>query len=339
MARMARVAIDARLTRQMSVGMKAYTQALLDRRSLLSPEIELVPCGHGENFSVAEQLQLPLEIARSRAELVHYPTQYLPLVRPVPYILTIHDLIHCRFAEFYEAKVAWYYRTVVAPAARRAERIIVGDDRSIEDCERYLGVDAARIRVVPLGIEPSFLEPVLSPSVERPYLFYAGNHREHKDLPTLLAAWAALPEGAEYDLLVTGADDFGELHQRYERFGRRLIACGDIDEATLRRTYAGASALVHPALWEGFGLTMLEAMAIGTPVIACRDAVPKPLAAAAVTFAPRDVSAVTRAIESLRGEPERWKERVAAGRRAASELTWDRFARRIAAVYAEVLTP
>ena len=337
MARMARVAIDARLTRQMSVGMKAYTQALLDRRALLAPEIELIPCGHGENFSVAEQLLLPLEIARSHARLVHYPTQYLPLLRPVPYILTIHDLIHCRFAEFYEAKVAWYYRAVVAPAARGARRILVGDERSIEDCERFLGVDAAVVRVVPLGVERAFLEPVDAPQVARPYLFYAGNHREHKDLPTLLAAWAALPAGIEYDLVVTGADDIGDLRARYERYGRRLIALGELDEATLRRSYAGASALVHPALWEGFGLTMLEAMAVGTPVIACCDAVPHPLAAAAVTFAPRDVAAVARAIESLRAEPEAWAARVAAGRRAAEELTWDRLVRRIAAVYAEVL--
>ncbi len=336
---MARVAIDARLTRQMSVGMKAYTQALLDRRALLAPDIELIPCGSGENFSISEQVALPLQIARSKARLVHYPTQYLPLFRPVPYVLTIHDLIHCRFAEFYEAKVAWYYRAVVAPAARRAQRIIVGDERSIDDCERFLGVDGALVRVVPLGIERAFLEPLEAPRVERPYLFYAGNHREHKDLPTLLAAWAALPEGVGYDLVVTGADDFGELRTRYERYGRRLRALGDIDEATLRRTYAGATALVHPALWEGFGLTMLEAMAMRTPVIACSDSVPGPLSAAAATFAPRDVAALTRAIESLRSEPELWAGRVAAGRRAAEELTWDRFARRIAAVYAEVLAP
>ena len=334
---MARVALDARLTRQMSVGMKAYTQALLDRRDLLAPDIELVPCGHGENFGAAEQIALPLEIARSGARLVHYPTQYLPLVRTLPYVLTIHDLIHCRFAEFYEAKVAWYYRTVVAPAARRAQRIIVGDERSIEDCERYLGVDAVRVRVVPLGIDPAYLESIDVPAPERPYLFYAGNHREHKDLPTLLAAWSALPECERYDLVVTGEDDFGELHARYERFGRRLIALGDIDDLTLRRSYAAASALVHPALWEGFGLTMLEAMAIGTPVIACRDAVPAPLAEAAVVFAPRDVAAVTHAIESLSSEPSAWAARVALGRHAARELTWDRFARRIAAVYAEVL--
>ncbi|MGC8485062.1 MAG: glycosyltransferase family 4 protein [Candidatus Baltobacteraceae bacterium] len=336
---MARVAIDARLTRQMSVGMKAYTQALLDRRALLAPEIELIPCGRGENFSIAEQLLLPLEIARAKAQVVHYPTQYLPLFRPVPYVLTIHDLIHCRFAEFYEAKVAWYYRTVVAPAARGARRIIVGDDRSVEDCERYLGVDGAIVRVVPLGVERAFLEPLDAPQVDRPYLFYAGNHREHKDLPTLLAAWAALPESVGYDLVVTGADDFGDLRAGYERYGRRLLALGDIDEATLRRTYAGATALVHPALWEGFGLTMLEAMAMRTPVIACRDSVPGPLSAAAATFAPRDVPALTRAIESLRNEPELWAARVAAGRRAAEELTWDRFARRIAAVYAEVVAP
>ena len=335
---MARVGIDARLTRQMSVGMKHYTRELLARAALLRPEVELLPCGSGENFSLAEQVGLPLAFARARVRLVHYPTQYLPLFRPIPYVLTIHDLIHCRFAELYEAKVAWYYRMVVAPAARAAKRIIVGDERNIEDCERYLGVDARMIRVVPLGVGAAFLAPVICATQRAPYLFYAGNHREHKDLPTLLEAWSSLEQAFHFDLLLTGDADASIDRERYERYGRRLIFVGDLNEEDLIECYTGATALVHPALWEGFGLTMLEAMALGTPVVACSDAIARPLAAAAFTFPPRDAAALRAAIERVASDPTEREERVRAGRAAAMELTWDRFAYRIAAVYAEVLS-
>jgi alpha-1,3-rhamnosyl/mannosyltransferase len=115
------------------------------------------------------------------------------------------------------------------------------------------------------------------------------------------------------------------------------VALGDLEEDELIGLYRRAAALVHPALCEGFGLPLLEAMAAGCPVIACRDAVPSVLAASTLTFAPRDAGGLRAHIEEvLRNEGLRAR-LVNEGTMLARTWSWDRCARSTADVYAELL--
>lgn len=125
--------------------------------------------------------------------------------------------------------------------------------------------------------------------------------------------------------------------QRRSGPGRAIEALGDLTTERLATYYGGAAALVQPALREGFGLPILEAMSVGCAVVACEDAVPRPLAPAALTFAPQDVRGLEALLEGLLGDPERRRRAIEQGRQAARELTWDRCARATADVYREVL--
>lgn len=333
---MKRVALDARLTRQMSVGMKAYAVELTARLPRVAPDLEFVAFREGGNFGWDEQVRLPLAIRRARADLTHYLSLYTPALPPKPYVVTIHDLIHLRFPEYFKSKVGPYYRTVVRLACARAARVITDDERTIGDLRRFLGVDPGRVRVVPLGADDRYFAPVEPYAARRPYVLYAGNHRPHKDLRTLFEAWAGLPQDVALDLYVTGADDFGDT-RHYARAEGRIVALGDVPVDLLASYYAGARALVHPALCEGFGLPMLEAMATGCPVIACEDAIPGILRDVALEFAPRDVQGARAAmLRVLRDEALR--SRLSAQARArAQTLTWDRCAAATAQVYREIL--
>ena len=334
---MTTVALDARLTRQMSVGMQAYSRELRARLPLAAPELDFVAFDQGANFSIAEQVQLPLAIRRSGAALTHYFSQYTPLAPPMPYVVTIHDLIHLRFPQYFKKKVGPYYRLVAGPVARRAARVITDDERTIGDLQRFLRVDARKIRVIPLGVDEAYAQPVEPYRAEAPYILYAGNHREHKDLPTLFEAWRRLPEDCACDLYLTGPDDFNGALCAYQTTRAQIVVLGDVPARKLAALYAGARAYVHPALCEGFGFPMLEAMAAGTPVIACQDAVPRVLESAALLFGPRDASMLLNAlVRVLRDEGLRTA-LVNEGREVARGLTWERCARSTAAVYREVL--
>lgn len=332
-----KVALDARLTRQMSVGMKAYARELAARLPVVAPDIEFALFSEGGNFGWSEQVRLPAAIRQERPDLTHYLSLYTPLFAPRPYVLTIHDLIHLRFPEYFKAKVGPYYRTHVRFVCSRARLVITDDERTVADLRRFLGVDPARVRVVPLGVDDVFLQPHEPYRPPRPYVFYAGNHRAHKDLPTLFEAWSGLPAETALDVYVTGEDDFGELRQRYRRANGRIVAVGDVSAEQLAAYYAGARALVHPALCEGFGLPMLEAMASGCPVIACEDAVPGVLRSAALTFAPRDAAGARAALERVLSDEGLRSALVNQGQTAARSLTWDRCAMRTAEIYREVL--
>jgi len=276
---------------------------------------------------------LPWRLRRARPRLVHFLSVYAPLLAPRPYVVTIHDLIHLRYPEYFKRSVGPYYATVVRAVCAGAARVITDDGQTVPDLERFLGVRPAKIRVIPLGVDDAYLAAAEAEPAPRPYFLYVGNHRPHKDLPTLFAAWESLDPALEVDLYLTGPDDLAPAPARPKRALGSLRFLGDVSVERLRRLYAGALALVHPSLCEGFGLPLLEAATVGTRVIACSGAIPDPLRPYVDAFAPHDVSALAGLLANAAAKPASRQE----AQRFARTQTWDRCAERTAEVYREVL--
>jgi glycosyltransferase involved in cell wall biosynthesis len=329
------VALDARITPRMSVGMRAYVHALVEGLPRVAPDIRLHAVGRGMNFGIAEQFGLPAEIARIKPALTHYPTVFVPLRRRKPYVAMVHDLIHLQFPQYFSKLTAVFYELIGIPMLRDATMLLMSDERTVTACETYLNVPRERCRIVPLGYDPALLEPAAPHVAPRPYVLYAGNHRPHKNLDTLYQAWTELPEALELDIVVTGDRD-ARAHVRYRRRNGELRFAGSLTAAELAAYYRGAAAYVHPALAEGFGLPMLEAMVLGTPVIASASAVPSIVAPYAVTFAPHDALALRAALTDVAVNPALQRRLAAEGSVALRAYTWDRFAAATAAVYREV---
>jgi glycosyltransferase involved in cell wall biosynthesis len=325
------VALDVRETSHLSAGMLAYVRALRSLLPVVAPDLQVVPVGRGDNFDLAEQVALPLALARLRPRLAHLPTPFVPRVIPVPYVVTVHDLIDLEFPQYAKRKVAPYWRFVVAPVLRGARAVITDDERTVELLVHYTGVPRTRVRVIPLGVDaPDPLPPPLRR--DRPYLFYAGNQRPHKDLPTLLRAWGAL--ATPVDLVVTGPEN--AALRALARPDAELVFAGTLDEATLWSYHRGAAAYVHPALREGFGLPLLEALRVGTPVVAAQSAVPVVLAEAVVTFPAGDDAALAAALARVLADSGA-RERVAAARERTAAFTWARTVSQTAALYRELV--
>jgi len=339
------VAFDLPRMRHMSVGMMAYAEELVARLPRIAPDLGFATFVRATHLDANEQIVLPLRLARARPRLVHHLSVYAPIVGFAPTIVTIHDLIHLRFPEMFKNRVGPYYATVVRALCRRAARVITDDERTIEDLERFLGVPASKVAVIPLGVDDRFLAAAAAAAgavgvdiaaeqrSAAPYFLFVGNHRTHKDIATLLAAWSSLPEHYHVDVRLTGIDDLGPGASRPERSRGKITFVGHVDTPKLVGLYAGALALVHPALCEGFGLPLVEAAAMGTPVIACRDAIPGAIKDRTAIFEPRDVAgARAHMIAVLDGRVPR-----GAAQSIARNLTWDRCAERTAEVYRSVL--
>lgn len=333
---MKRIGFDARVGRRVSVGMATYIGEIVARMPRVAPEFSYRVYDKGGNFGFAEQIGMPLRMRRDRIDLTHYLAHYVPYLAGGRFVFTIHDLIHLRFERYFRAYIGPYYRTVVKKACRNAARIITSDRRTIADLVHYYDVDPAKIAVIPLAARDRFFTPVEPFSAERPYILNVGNHREHKDIPTLLSAWSALPADLEVDLYLTGADDFGGALQRLSTPRRRAIALGDVSDDELAAYYAGARALVHPALLEGFGLPFVEAMVVGCPVIATTESIPEPLAPVSLQFEPRDAEAASAQIERILRDETLRRDLLERGREVARSLTWERTAQATAEVYRSV---
>ena len=328
------VALDVRETSHTSAGMRAYVRALRTWLPQVAPGLTLAEFGSGDNFDLAEQVGIPLALVRMGPRLVHFPTPYVPRVVTAPHIVTVHDLIDLEFPQYAKKKVGPYLRGVVGPVLRSARAVITDDGVTVELLQRYLQVDPKRVRVVPLGVDAP--EPLPEPVVRaRPYVFYAGNHRPHKDLRTLVAAWASLSRDLAVDLVMTGTADGS--YAPTPRANGELVLLGDCSTGDVWRFHRGAAAYVHPALREGFGLPMLEALRVGTPVIAAEPAVPEPLRPFVHRFPAGDRDALRALMERVLRDPGGFTSSAQAARDATASLTWERTATLTAGVYRELL--
>jgi glycosyltransferase involved in cell wall biosynthesis len=327
------VALDVPRTRQMSAGMQAYAGELAARLPRVAPDLRFAALTRTQSLTLGEQVLLPWRLRRAHPRLVHFLSVYAPLLAPRPYAITIHDLIHLRFPEYFKRSVGPYYASVVRAVCAGAARVITDDARTVADLERFLGIRSEKVRVIPLGVGDAFLTDAEPERAPRPYFLYVGNHRPHKDLPTLFAAWEALEPQLDVDLYLTGPDDLPPALRRPQRAAGSLRFLGGVSVERLCNLYAGTLALVHPSLCEGFGLPLLEAASVGARVIACADAIPAVLRPYVEAFAPRDVRALTALMAAA------LTNQVPPGeaKRFARTQTWDRCAERTAEVYREIL--
>jgi glycosyltransferase involved in cell wall biosynthesis len=325
---MIRVVLATSVTPRASVGMRQYASALHERLPRVAPDLAVIAVD-------APLAALPFALQAARPQLVHLPYLENPPLIPRPYTAMVHDLIHLRFPEFFGRGTALYWRFVAAPIYRGAARVLVSDPRVADDCVNLLGIPRARIRVVPLGYDDAILEAEPC-RTELPYLFYAGNHRPHKGLDTLYAAWRDLPQEIAVDLVLTGPDE-PQIRARFRRARGAISFVGDLDREALASRYRGALAYVQPSLAEGFGIPSLEATVAGTPVIATSTSIPAIVARYAAMFAPGDVAALAGLLTQVSRDPQAARQAAAEGAVALRAYTWDRFAVSTAAVFREVL--
>jgi glycosyltransferase involved in cell wall biosynthesis len=271
---------------------------------------------------VWEQFGLPHALRRQRAALVHAPNCFLPLRRPCPGVVTIHDLAFECYPEDFSRRTGAKYRFFAPRAARSAERVICVSRFTADDVVTRYGIDEAKVRVVPNAPALAAGDSAPPPG---PYVLAVGDLRAKKNLGRLVAAWQR--SGVPHRLVLAGLGTM-EVPPGVE-------LTGYVDDARLDALMRGADLLVHPSLYEGFGLVVLEAMTRGTPVAAARaTALPETAGDAAVLFDPFDVDDIAQAI--VRALDER-DELAARGRARAAAFSWDATARATAAVYQELL--
>jgi glycosyltransferase involved in cell wall biosynthesis len=271
-----------------------------------------------------EQVALPRALRREGAALVHATNCFLPLRRPCPGVVTIHDLAFEDHRADFARTTGAKYRYFAPRAARGAERVICVSDFTAGDVMRRYGVDANRIRVVPNA--PSLpIGSAPAPDGE-PYLLAVGDLRAKKNLERLVEAWSML--GSGHRLVLAGLGELNGVPAAVETVGY-------VDDERLDALMRGADVLVHPSLYEGFGLVVLEAMARGVPVAAAdATALPETGGDAAVYFDPLDAAAIARGIqEALQARDDL----AARGRARAAQFSWRRTADETAAVYRELL--
>ena len=285
-----------------------------------------------------EQVGLPRALRRRSASLVHAPNCFLPLVRPCPGVVTVHDLAFEAFPDDFAPRTRWKYATFVPRCAASAERVIVPSTFTRDDLVHRYGIAPSKIHVIPEA--PALPTPGEGQSPDK-----RGGRPISGEGQSLDKRGGTVPRqtwrGGPFVLAVgdvRGKKNLGVAEEAARRLGIDLVVVGMgsplgyVGDEELDALMRDAACLVHPSLYEGFGLVILEAMARGTPV-ACADAtaLPETAGGAAELFDPHDPADCARAIErAIAAGGDRGKAR-------AAEFSWERTAALTREVYEELL--
>src|SRR6266852_1154556 len=324
-----------------------------DREALstLGRNFRTVPETAG-NYSVAEQVKIPLVLKRERVTLFHAPHYVLPPLVRCRSVVTIYDCIHLMFPQYLPNRLALTYaRASIRLAARRATRVLTVSESSKRDILRFVDVAADKIDVIynaydeRFGVEPREEDVIRVREryqLHDEFVLYAGNVKPHKNLERLIDAFDLVRKrGLEHLKLVLIGDDISKytalrraVHQhqlhKYVRF------LGYLPEETLAVMYRLAGVFVFPSLYEGFGLPPLEAMASGTPVVTSNaSSLPEVAGDAALLVDPYRPEAIADGIERVLCDETLRRDLRAQGLARARQFSWEQSVRRIREIYSE----
>ena len=242
----------------------------------------------------------------------------------------VHDLVPLRFPEWVQPRTRRMHRAKYANAARTCDVIFTNSEFTKRDVSELLRFPAERVRVAPPGIDARFRPGGERADLGRPYALTVATLEPRKNLGTLIDAHRML--GSELALAVVGAEGWGD---RPELEGPNVVRLGFVDDGELARLYRGASVVVYPSRFEGFGMPVVEAMACGVPVVAsAHPSLDEASGDAAVRADPDCAEALAAAIERALANREGL---VPVGLAHAARFTWQRCGRVYLEGFSEML--
>jgi glycosyltransferase involved in cell wall biosynthesis len=253
----------------------------------------------------------------------------------------IYDVGFIKFPETVQPKNQKYLSRYIKRWVSRADKIITITSQVKDEIEKELDLPYAKLAVVYCGVDLSIFYKRNVTEIEatkekygvyfKDYLLFVGNIEPRKNLVNLLDAYEKLPAALQekYGLVIVGGDGWldGEFNRRLmsiQQSGKKVIKINKyVKTEDLPALYSGATILVHPAIYEGFGITTLEAMACETPVAASDiPAIREIIQEAAFYFDPLDASSLSAAITKGVTDHQAIATHVRDGKKRAEELTW-----------------
>jgi glycosyltransferase involved in cell wall biosynthesis len=362
-----RIGIDARLVYYRQAGISQYTLRLLEEFATLDQDDEFIILQsrkdksrlvNQHNFHKRsiwtpphhrlEQLLLPLEIATKDLDVLHSPDFIPPFKRSCKSVITIHDLNFLLYPHFLTPESARYYGQI-DQAVRNCDHIIAVSESTKRDIIRLTGAAEHKITVVYEAANPIY-RPVRDEQFLRQvkarlglpdeFILFVSTIEPRKNVPTLLAAYKQLLDNYHIEVKLVLAGEKGwladEVFALVEKLNLReqVLFLGHVTPQDLLGLYNAACLLVHPAFYEGFGLTPLEAMACGTPVVVSNtSSLPEVVGDAALLVEPTDVDGMTVAMWRLLSDEALRQQMVDKGLKRARMFSWKKAALETLGIY------
>jgi len=375
---MAKIGIDAsRANRERKTGTEWYSYYLtqylkgyllpgmtyrLYSKEALRGGLEILPEGWESRVlawapkRLWNQLRLSWELWKDPVDLFFQPTHTLPLFRSRRTVATLHDIGFERMPQLYGKAELRYHRHSAKLAVRRADRLLTVSEFSKSELVEVYGLDEGRVTVTHLGVDRARYRPDLPQAerdavlrdyrLSRPYFLYVGRLEEKKNIVNLIHAFSIFKGwrgvGDPVKLFMAGTPGFGFERIKAEIAARKMeehvVMPGYVPEAVMPALMKEADALTFPTWYEGFGLPIVQAQAVGTPVITSnRTSMPEVAGDGAILVRPDAPEEIAHAMKEIASGSSTREHLIEKGLRNVERFTWESTAEKTMNAMLEVL--
>ena len=249
-------------------------------------------------------------------------------------ITTVHDVSFLRFPESFPKKIIDVHKRRLYWVKKECDLVIADSASTKKDLVDFLGFDEKKIRVINLGVSKKFKIRRDENRIKKDYILSVGTLEPRKNLKSVIAAFAQL-KLTKTKLVLVGKKGWGE---EIKSLNQNIVFTGFVPEEVLSGLYGGAKCFVYPSLYEGFGLPVLEAMAMGCPVVCSNtSSLPEIAGNAAILVNPTDVNEIAKAIKTILENKNISSQLKEKGLNQAKQFTWEKTARETLEIYKEIV--
>jgi glycosyltransferase involved in cell wall biosynthesis len=329
--------------------------------SFQSDNVTVVRCRllfNNKLFRIAwEQMVFPFLLKRYKIDLVHSFSHTGLIFPPCRALMVIYDMQHYRYPKNFSLPLRLYLKLMMQITASQSDRIMTISDHSRNDIVKFLGLPAEKIDVVygssrfsdktatiaPAGDNESEKSRVrMKYSLDGRYILSVASTLPHKNLDGLIRAYALMAENTTGHLVLVGLHlkSLNAIRKTIKAVGlseQKIKLLGYVPDEDLPTLYAMADFFVFPSFFEGFGLPLLEAMALGCPLIASMSgSIPEVAGDAALYIDPYNIQDIADKMTGLIHNENLRKLLIQKGQERLKFFSWDKSAGKVLKIYENI---
>jgi len=302
------------------------------------------------------QIYLPIFLIFHKVDLVHFTKSQASLVPGVKCILTIFDMTTLLYPEQFSLFSVWYWRYIQKYMVSRVDAIVTISNDAAKDIIRILGVDEQKVHTIPLAsqfedikeVDINFINQVIETrKLPEEFLLYVGLLAKKKNLDTIVKAIRLLKDQGRVipKLLLVGPlyldSDASAIIDTVHELGLddEVLYFGEVEREELKIIFEHTICLLQPSVHEGFGLTALEALTLGVPVIASNaGSLPEIISDSGLLINNyTSPEAWADAIWLISNDEDLKFKMINAGKKVARRFSWENSAQKLILLYSKVL--
>lgn len=307
------------------------------------------------------QIFLPLRLYQKKLmgqniDVFFSPAHYSPRFCPWPLVVTIHDLSYIYYPNDFLKKDLYKLKSWTLDSVKKAKKIITVSKTTKKDVIKNYQVEDNKVEVIYNGYEKKLSHPGGSPSgvcevlprgekLHRDYILYVGTLQSRKNIPALIKAFACFKvDYPEFKLVIAGKKGwlFTEIFNEVERLNLKndVVFTGYIEDEKIVELYKSAFCFVLPSLYEGFGITLAEAMSFGCPTIASfTSSLPEVGGDASLYFDPHSEKDLYEKLKLLKEDKNLRQELIKKGRERVKLFSWEKCGEETLSILKSILAP